>query len=141
MTNLNDVWKEFRIICGYDSSEIPQNDEEIYGYCESAVKKYNQLAKKYVNRIQGDLKIDVNAEILNKNLSETEVMILANLIAERFTYNKYVEFTSVWSVFAKETGIQNYQSQCKAREYTIQSYKNEVERLILDQIDSFEIGD
>lgn len=141
MTDINDIWEEFRSICKYDSDEIPQNDKEIYAYFKSAIKKYNQLAKTYNNRLQGNLVLDLQNEQIDKKLTETEIMIIANIIAWQFSLNKYVEFTSVWGVYVKETGLKDYKAQCNARENVINSYKEEYENLIMSMTESLVMGD
>lgn len=138
-TSYNEIWETFLQICGYDSSEIPQTDARRYILIQNGIKLYNQKANKYENRIQSNLIGDNVLEQVNKKLSDVEILILANIIASVITKNKYTEFTSVWGVFAKETGFKDYRVQCQAREYTIQMFENEVDRLIEDEIDSFEI--
>ena len=139
MTTYDNIWETFLTICGYDSSELPQEDVKIYLLIKSGLRLYNQLADKYENRIQGNLEMNDTSETLNIELKDTEILIFVNLMASVFAYNKYTEFTSIWSTFTKETGITNYKSQCQAREYTIQSFKDEATRLIEDEIDSFEV--
>ena len=140
MTTYDEIWETFLTICGYDRSEIPQANETIYPLIKNGVRLYNQLAKKYDTRIQSNIVADDSLESLNVKLKEsTELMILANLICSAFELNKYTEFTSVRSTFSKETGISNYKSQCQAREYAIQSFKDEAIRIVEDEIDSFDM--
>jgi hypothetical protein len=139
MTTYDDIWETFLTICGYDSSELPQEDEKRYLLIKSGLRLYNQLADKYENRIQGNLEMNDTSETLNIELKDTEILIFVNLMASVFAYNKYTEFTSIWSTFTKETGIVAYRAQCQAREYTVQSFKDEATRLIEDEIDSFEV--
>ena len=139
MTTYDDIWETFLTICGYDYSELPQEDIKIYLLIKSGLRVYNQLADKYENRIQGNLEMNDASETLNIKLEDTEMLIFVNLMASVFAYNKYTEFTSVWSTFTKETSITNYRAQCQAREYTVQCFKDEATRLIEDEIDSFEV--
>ena len=139
MTTYDNIWETFLTICGYDSSELPKEDSKIYLLIKSGLRLYNQLADKYENRIQGNLEMNDTSETLNIELEDTEILIFVNLMASVFAYNKYTEFTSIWSVFTKETSITSYKAQCQAREYTVQCFKDEATRLIEDEIDSFEV--
>ena len=140
MTTYDYIWETFLTICGYDRSEVPQTDETRFPLIKSGLRLYNQLAKKYDTRLQGKVIADDTLETLSVELKDdTELMIFANLMASAFELNKYTEFTSIWSGFSKETGITNYRSQCQAREYAIQSFKDEAIRIIEDEIDSFEV--
>jgi hypothetical protein len=52
---------------------------------------------------------------------------------------KYTEFTSLWSATANETGLKDYKAQVSAREYTIDYFKNEINALVEDEIDTFSL--
>lgn len=138
-TSYNEVWETFLQVCGYDSSEVPQTDAKRYILIKNAIRLYNQKADKYEGRIQGHIIGDETLEQLNLELKPTEIMIFANIMSSIFAQNKYTEFSSVWGVFAKETGFKDYKAQCQAREYAIQKFENEVDRLIEDEIDSFDL--
>lgn len=138
-TTYDQIYECFLENCGYDFSELPQTDERRYSLINNAVSYYNQKARKYEGRIQGDINCDDILECLNVKLNSTELMILANIIALIFSKNKLVEFSSVYGVFAKEMGLKNYQAQVSARQYIIDKYEREVARLIEDEIDTFTI--
>lgn len=138
-TSYDEIWETFLQVCGYDNSEVPQDDARRYILIKNGVKFYNQKASKYEGRIQGNIETDDNLETLNVKLDDTELLILANILSFIFAKNKYTEFTSIYSVFAKETGFTNYKAQCQGRENTINMFSNEIDRLIEDEIDSFEI--
>lgn len=138
-TSYDELWETFLQVCGYDYSEIPQTDERRYILIKNTVRLYNQKAKKYEGRIQGKIKADDDMEELNVSLTDTEILIFSYLMSSLFATNKYTEFTSVWGVFAKETGMKYYKDQCNAREYTINKFEREAERLIEDEIDTFSL--
>lgn len=138
-TSYDEIWETFLQVCGYDSSEVPQTDARRYILIQNGIRLYNQKAEKYEGRLQGDVKGDNTFEMLNKILTSTELMILANIMSSLFAKNKYTEFSSTWGVFAKESGFKDYKAQCSAREYNIKQFDDEVDRLIEDEIDSFEL--
>lgn len=137
-TSYDEIWETFLQVCGYDSSEVPQTNALRYILIKNAIRLYNQKAKKYEGRIQKDIISNDDFEELNKQLTSTEILIVANILSGLFARNKYTEFASVWGVFAKEASFKDYKAQCSAREYTIAQFENEVDRLIEDEIDSFE---
>lgn len=138
-TSYDELWESFLQVCGYDYSELPQTDERRYILIKNTVRLYNQKAKKYEGRIKGNIKGDDDMEELNVALNDTEILIFSYLMSHLFATNKYTEFTSVWGVFAKETGLKDYKAQCSAREYTIEKFEKEANRLIEDEIDSFSL--
>lgn len=138
-TQYDEIWESFLENCGYDRSEIPSIDELRYSMIKNAIRLYNQQAKKYENRIQGDIKCDEYMESLNVSLTNDELLIFTYILATVFLKNKYAEFTSIYGVFAKETGMKDYKAQCDARQYVIEMYQNKATQLIEDQIDSFDL--
>lgn len=138
-TQYDDIWESFLENCGYDRSEMPKLDELRYSMIKNATRLYNQKAKKYENRIQGEIECDDYMETLNKKLSDTELLIFTYILATVFLKNKYTEFTSIYGVFAKETGMKDYKAQCDARQYVIEMYDNKATQLIEDEIDSFNL--
>lgn len=138
-TTYDQIYECFLENCGYDFSELPQTDERRYSLIKNAISHYNQKAKKYSGRIQGDIICDEYMECLNKTLTDTELLILANVIAMLFCKNKLIEFTSIYGVFAKEMGFKDYKAQVSSRQEIVDKYESEISRLIEDEIDSFNL--
>lgn len=138
-TSYDEIWESFLENCSYDSSEIPQTDERRYSMIKNAIRYYNQKAKKYEGRIQGNLVCDDMMEELNVKLNSIELLILANVLGYIFCKNKLVEFTSIYGTFAKEMGFKDYKAQVEGRQAEVNRYEEEVSRLIQDEIDSFNL--
>ena len=138
-TSYDEIWECFLENCGYDYSEIPQTDERRCSMIRNAINYYNQKAKKYEGRIQGDLICDDNIESINKEITPTELMIIASILSYILCRNKLVEFTSVYGTFAKEMGFKDYKAQLEGRQAEVKRYEDEISRLIEDQIDSFDL--
>lgn len=130
-TTYDEIWESFISECGYVFNEIPTNEKIIKNMIRNAKTKYNQLAVKYVN-FTGGLILDEEKEIVNLKLNDKEISILANIIAYNFAKFKYVEFTSLYNVVAKDLGMKDYKAQCSARELTIKQFENQYMDLILD---------
>lgn len=138
-TSYDDIWECFLENCGYDYSEIPQADERRYSMIRNAINYYNQKAKKYEGRIVGNIICDDVMEILNRQINSTELLIIANILGYIMCRNKLVEFTSVYGTFAKEMGFKDYKAQVEGRQREIDRYEEEINRLIEDEIDSFDL--
>lgn len=138
-TSYDEIWECFLENCSYDYSEIPQTEEKIYLMIKNAINYYNQKAKKYEGRIQGDLICDDIMETLNKKLNSIEVLIIANILGYVLCKNKLVEFTSVYGTYAKEMGFKDYKAQIEGRQVEVKRYEDEINRLIYDEIDTFNL--
>lgn len=138
-TSYDEIWESFLENCSYDSSEIPQSDERRYSMIRNAVRYYNQKAKKYEGRIQGNLICDDMMEEINAKLNSVELLIIANVLGYILCKNKLVEFTSIYGTFAKEMGFKDYKAQIEGRQTEVNRYEEEISRLIQDEIDSFNL--
>lgn len=138
-TSYDDIWECFLENCSYDYSEIPQIDDRRYSMIKNAINYYNQKAKKYEDRITGNIICDDIMESLNKKINSTELLIIANILGYILCRNKLVEFTSVYGTFAKEMGFKDYKAQVEGRQLEVERYENEITRLIEDEIDTFNL--
>ena len=136
-TTYNELYETFLLNCGYDFDELPQTDEMRYMMIKNACRIYNQQAKKYSNRMTSSVVCDDITESLNVVLTSNEVLIFAYMMAEILASTKLVEFTSIWSVYSKETGFKDYKAQVDARKYTIEEYRKKYTAIIEDEIDTF----
>lgn len=136
-TTYNELYETFLLNCGYDFDELPQTDEMRYMMIKNACRIYNQQAKKYSNRMTSNVVCDDITESLNVVLTSNEVLIFAYMMAEILASTKLVEFTSIWSVYSKETGFKDYSAQVNARQYTIDRFKQKYTAIIEDEIDTF----
>lgn len=137
MVSYDDIYETFLLNCGYDFDELPQTDTARYKVIKNAVMHYNQLAKKYEGRLQGGVICDDGSESINVELTDTELLILAYIIAENIARTKLVEFNSIYGTYSAELGFQNYKAQCEVRQYTIQQFRDRYMTLIHDEIDTF----
>lgn len=136
-TTYNELYETFLLNCGYDFDELPQTDEMRYMMIKNACRRYNQQAKKYSNRMTSNVVCDDVTESLNVVLTSNEILVFAYMMAEILASTKLVEFTSIWSVYSKETGFKDYKSQVDARKYTIEEYRRKYTSIIEDEIDTF----
>ena len=133
------IWEKVINVSGYDNSELPQTDNQIHQVINLGINLYNKYANKYEGRLQGIIDYDNDSESINLELDSTNLLILSYLIASVIASNKVSEFVDVWSVFAKEAGITNYNAQVKARQERQHEFENKAISLIEDLIDSFDL--
>ena len=133
------IWEKVINVSGYDNSELPQTDNQIHQVINLGIDLYNKYANKYEGRLQGIIDYDNDSESINLELDSTNLLILSYLIASVIASNKVSEFVDVWSVFAKEAGITNYNAQVKARQERQHEFENKAISLIEDLIDSFDL--
>lgn len=138
-TTYDEIFESFLLNCGYITSEIPQNEIIQKKMIEQSVKKYNSLAIKYGDRLQGELVADSNNETLNKKLEDLDLEVLSNIIAWRFAKYKLDEFVSVYSVVANQMGMKDYKNQLLGRKQSVQMYEDNYMSLITDSITSFDL--
>lgn len=136
--NYDLIYEKFSDLCGYDYSELPQNDEMRYRLINNGVALYNSKAKKYSDILQGGVTCDDGTETINKELHEVDLLIVAYFMSHITASNKYMEYTALWSTMANETGIKDYKAQCQAKESAILYFKNKIEELIDDEISTFD---
>lgn len=133
------IWETFKIISGYNDSDLPQEENVIYATIHSGIYLYNQQQKKYPNRLLHKITYDDGIECIDIELSEECLLVLCYFIASVVANNELNEFTSVWGVFAKEAGISNIKAQTDAKTEKRKFFENQAERIIEDLIDSFEL--
>ena len=139
MLTFDTIWEKVINVSGYDNSELPQTDNQIHQVINLGIDLYNKYANKYEGRLQGIIDYDNDSESINLELDSTNLLILSYLIASIIASNKVSEFVDVWSVFAKEAGITNYNAQVKARQERQHEFENKAISLIEDLIDSFDL--
>ena len=139
MLTFDTIWEKVINVSGYDNSELPQTDNQIHQVINLGIDLYNKYANKYEGRLKGIIDYDNDSESINLELDSTNLLILSYLIASVIASNKVSEFVDVWSVFAKEAGITNYNAQVKARQERQHEFENKAISLIEDLIDSFDL--
>ena len=139
MLTFDTIWEKVINVSGYDNSELPQTDNQIHQVINLGIDLYNKYANKYEGRLQGIIDYNNDSESINLELDSTNLLILSYLIASVIASNKVSEFVDVWSVFAKEAGITNYNAQVKARQERQHEFENKAISLIEDLIDSFDL--
>lgn len=139
MTTYDEIWECFLENCGYNSSDIPKSNERRYSMICNAVKYYNNKMEKYEDSFQVGLICNNTTETINKKLDDNEMLILANILKLIFLKNKQTEFTSTWSVFSKEMGLNNYRDQVKSKEEIVNKQEEEIDDLITNVLEEWEI--
>lgn len=132
------IYEKFCSLSGYNVSELPQTDELRYRLINNGVALYNSKARKYCDILQGGVICDDSTELVNIELEELDLQVLAYFMAFITASNKYTDFTALWDTMANETGLKDYKSQCSVKEGTVKFFKSQIENLIEDEISTFD---
>lgn len=138
MTTYDDVWVSFLNNCQVNSDDIPKSEEAIYSCIDNAVRIYNQKAKKYESRMRA-VKCNEIMEEITPELTGDELLILSNIIASVVCRNGLLQFSTLYGTYAKEMGIKNIKGQTDALRQNVVYFETEVQRLIEDLVDTFEL--
>lgn len=130
MTTYDEIYSEFLTNTETENINLPSSTEKIYKYINGAVRLFN-------NRLQTDIKCDDNAETLNKDLDDNELLILAHFLRLMFLKNQLTYFTTLYSPFEKDIGVRNFQSQSKALESIVENEKNTIDELIFNTLEEY----
>lgn len=128
MTSYDQIYQCFIDNCGVDTGKLPQTDEGKYNMIINAVKHYNSQISEY--DAIGKLVCDNSTEIINVELDDTRLLILAYCLKYVYLENQLVGFEELWSPFQKEVGIKDYRSQIQGRENTLVRTEHKITELL-----------
>jgi hypothetical protein len=121
LTTYDDIWQTFRDNCGVDKDTLPQDDEGKYILIRNGIRKYNTWID-FEDKLIGDDAL----EIINKDIDDNRILILAYCIKHTVLENALTEYEQVWQPFTKEIGQKFYKDQINGRETRIQATKQEI---------------
>lgn len=84
----------------------------------------------YENKMGEVIAWDDILETINKELNNSEMLIMAYCLKRIYHENALTEFTSIWSGFTKEVGIKDYKSQVDAKQNDINRTEHKIDELI-----------
>lgn len=123
MTTFDQVWTTFMNNCKVSDIELPETDEKIYEYIKNAVMYFN-------NRMRTGLVCDATTELLNEELDDDQLLILANYIRLIFLVNQKTYYVNLWQPFSSNISLKSYKDQLKALETDITRQETVIDRLI-----------
>lgn len=124
-TSYDDIMSCFVKNCGVDTSNLPTDEEKLYGMIQNGLNHYNVYLKDE-SPIQGD----DDTEMLNTSLDGTRLLILAFCLKYVYLENQLVGFQELWSPFQNELGIKNYKAQVDGREKTLERTRQKIIELV-----------
>lgn len=107
---------------------LPDADEQ-YEAIRNAVALYN-------NRLSMSIVCDDITETVDRVLSDSEKLIIANYIKLVLLRNVHTFKSSILYTFTKEVGVKDVQAQLKAAQFDVQSQEEVIDRLIFYNDDS-----
>lgn len=129
-TSYDQIWSTFLNNCKVSDIDLPQFPEQIYESIRNATMHMN-------NRLRTNLIGDDELEVLNEQLSDDYLLILAHYIRLFFLINQKTYFESLWQPFQKDVGLKNFSSQLKSLEYSVDDEERTIDRLIMNMEDDF----
>lgn len=130
MTTYDNIWETYLLNCKVDHYEHPTEEQAIYREIHNAVSLFN-------NRMRKSYRCDDPTETLDVELTNDELLILANYIKLVFVENKQLYSTTLLSPFTKDMGIKNHGQQMKTLENSVERQKAFIESLILNGQEDF----
>lgn len=123
MTTYDDVYKLFLNISKSVNGTLPQTMEQIYDFINTGVIYYN-------NRMRETISCDNTTETISNDLTQDRLLVLANFMKLVYLENEVNLYTSIWQPFAKDIGLNNYQSTLKGKQYAVQTQEEKIDILI-----------
>lgn len=125
MTSYDLVWETFLNNCKVSDIDLPQIPEQIYEVIKNGVMHFN-------NRLREELICDDLNEVLDKDLSNDHLLILAHYIRLIFLNNQKTYFESLWQPFQKDVGLRNFGTQLKSLEISVKEQQRTIDSLIMN---------
>jgi hypothetical protein len=130
MTAYDEIWIQFLEINKTSEINLPRTDEGKYNAIRSGVRHYN-------NRLQDLITCDDTVEIINENLNDDKIILIAHYIKLSFLEKQLVDFSTTWNPFSKDVGVKNIQAQISALKDLINFEKATIEELILNSSEDY----
>ena len=124
LTSYDSIFTCFLENCKIQSKNLPTTDIGKYAMIHNACRHYSNKMEEF------ELKWDDLTETLTVELDSNRLLILAYCIKLVYLENAVTEFTDIFSVFQKELGINNYNSQVKARQYNVLTTEHKIIELM-----------
>lgn len=134
----NEIYKSFLDNSGYDYSDLPQIDELRYSLIRNAISLYNAKAKKYPEILGTKIIANDKNETINRELNDTQLLVLVYMMCYITARKIYTEYTALWDTVANETGVKDYNSNCKAKKSAMENFKSMIDDIIEDEIVDFD---
>ncbi|WP_405101433.1 hypothetical protein [Oceanobacillus sp. FSL H7-0719] len=129
-TSYDLLWSTFLAKCKVDDLDLPNSEEAIYDTIQNAVLAFN-------NKLEDDLLADNTTELLNRELSGDELLLLSHCIRIIILENQLIYFSASFSPFTKEIGARNLGNQMNRLEYLIDREDDKIHSIIVKMTDDF----
>ncbi|WP_080845561.1 hypothetical protein [Cytobacillus gottheilii] len=124
MTSYDAIWQTFLNNCKVSDIDLPQEPEKIYEQIRNAAMYFN-------NRLRKGIVCDDATETLNQELSDDDLLILANYIRLIFLINQRTYFESLWQPFSSDVGLRNFSTQLRSLNTSIYEQERMIDTLIM----------
>ena len=130
MTTYDDVWTSFRNKCKIDDLDLPTSNEAIYDTIYNSILIFN-------NKLEDNLSGDNTSEMLNRELTGNELLVLSYSIRLIILENQLIYYSATFSPFTKEIGTRNLAKQMSSLQYLVEREDQKIDAILLKMIDYF----
>src|SRR5690625_1450703 len=127
-TSYDELWTTFLTKCKISDLDLPNSNERIYQTIHGALLSFNVA-------MEDNLKGDNDNEVLDRELDDGELLLLANYIRLDILENQLIYFTNTWQPFGREIGVRHYGAQLGRLEALIESQKDRINEMIVKMAD------
>ena len=125
LTTFDQIWQTFLDNCKASDFNLPKTNEQIYAQIKNATMLFN-------NRMRTKLACDTTAEVLNEELNDDHLLILAHYIRLTFLINEKTHYETLWQPFSSDFGLKNFSTQLKTLENSVAAQKATIETMIMN---------
>lgn len=130
MTTYDEIWETFLSKCKTEDINIPTSEERIYKTIHNGVLAFN-------TRLEDDLQCDHESEQLNRQLTDSELLILAHFIRKDILENQLIYFSTTFSPFTKDIGHRNLTNQIVRLENLVENEMKIIDSIITKMAEDF----
>lgn len=123
MTSYDELYTSFLTKTKVDDLDLPNSNEKIYEFIRSAVRDFN-------NRMSENLQMNDLLEVFDRELTDTEILLLTHFLRKTFLQNQLLYFSSTWQPFQREISLKHYGTQLKALEYLVELEDKYIDSII-----------
>ena len=130
MTSYDQIYIMFLENCKVDDIDLPNTDEGKYNMIKNAILHFN-------NRLFDNLQTNDELEEVDRDLTDSHLLILAHYLRLSFLKNELLIFSRTWQPFQKDIGLKNFSYQISALKEIVKDEQNTIDAIILHQTEDF----
>lgn len=127
-TTYDEIYGLFIVNCRTENLELPSTPEQQYDVIKNAVMLFN-------NRMRDNIKCDDDLEVVNRQLTDDEKLVIAHYIRLTLLKNLRTYKNSIFTTFTQEIGVRNVNAQLNSLKDEIADEQDTINMLIFNMSD------